>query len=90
MWVLDVLALKCLLDIYVRQALGQMNLNLGVLFLFFWVFFLFLFRVTPLAYGNFQVRGLTRAIAAGLCHSHNNAAFSNYTTTHGNAGSLTH
>ena len=33
-------------------------------------FFLSYFRATPVAYGGSQIRGLIRAIAAGLCHSH--------------------
>ena len=40
--------------------------------------FIFLFRATPEAYGGSQARGLIRAVAAGLCHSHSNT------------GSLTH
>ena len=32
-----------------------------------------LFRATPKAYGGSQARGWIRAIAAGLCHSYNNA-----------------
>ena len=32
-------------------------------------FFFFFFRVTPAAYGGSQVRGLIRAVAAGLYHS---------------------
>ena len=31
------------------------------------------FGATPIAYGNSQARGLIRAAAAGLCHSHGNA-----------------
>ena len=33
-------------------------------------FFLVLFKATPTAYGGFQARGLIRAAAAGLRHSH--------------------
>ena len=37
-------------------------------------FFLFcLFRAEPKAYGGSQARGLNGAVAAGLCHSHDNA-----------------
>ena len=40
---------------------------------FFFFFGLFAFsRVTPTAYGGSQARGLIRAIAAGLHHSHSN------------------
>ena len=37
-------------------------------------FFFLLFRAAPLAYGGSQTRGLIRATAAGLRHSHSNAA----------------
>ena len=33
------------------------------------IFCLF-FRAAPAAYGGFQARGQSRAIASGLCHSH--------------------
>ena len=40
----------------------------------FWCFVLFcLFRATPVAYGGSQARGLIRATAAPLHHSHSNA-----------------
>ena len=32
-----------------------------------------LFRAALMAYGGSQARGLTGAVAAGLCHSHSNA-----------------
>ena len=48
--------------------------------------FFFLFRTTPMACGGSQARGLIRAIASGLRHSHSNT----YTTAHGNAKSLPH
>ena len=35
-------------------------------------FFFFLFRAAPTAHGGPQARGLIRAIAAGLHHSHSN------------------
>ena len=35
-------------------------------------FFLFFFRVIPMACGSSQVRGWIGAAAAGLCHSHSN------------------
>ena len=41
-------------------------------FICFWVFCVFS-RATPVAYGGSQARGLVRAIAAGLCQSHNTA-----------------
>ena len=40
--------------------------------LFFLFFFFLLFRATPAAYGCSQARGLIRAAAAGLHHSHSN------------------
>ena len=46
---------------------------------------------SPAAYGGFQARGLIRAVAAGLGHSHSKQAVSSiYTTAHSNAGALTH
>ena len=40
-------------------------------FFFFFFFFVFcLFRAIPAAYGESQARGLIRAVAAGLYHSH--------------------
>ena len=36
-------------------------------------FFFFLFKATPMAYGNFQAMGWIGATAAGLYHSHSNA-----------------
>ena len=43
-------------------------INLSLLLHFF-----FLFRATSAAYGSSQSRGLIRATAAGLCHSHSQA-----------------
>ena len=37
------------------------------------IFFFCLFRGAPMAYGGSQARGLMRAVATGLCHSHSNA-----------------
>ena len=34
--------------------------------------FCYLFRATPMAYGNSQTRCQVRALAASLCHSHSN------------------
>ena len=42
----------------------------NILFLFF-LFFVFS-RVAPTAYGGSQARGLIRAVATGLGHSHSN------------------
>ena len=42
-------------------------------FFFFFFFFFFVFsRATPAAYGGFQARGLIRAVAISLRHSHSN------------------
>ena len=60
-----------------------------------WVFCLF-FRAKSAAYGGFQTRDRIGATAAGLCHSHSNAATTSEprlwhdTTAHANAGSLIH
>ena len=44
------------------------------LFVFLFLFCLFVFfRAAPMAYGGSQPRGLIRAVAAGLHHSHSNA-----------------
>ena len=59
-------------------------------FLFFFFFFL---GPHLWQYGSFQARGLIRAVAACLYHSHNNgiqATSSTYTLAHGNTRSLTH
>ena len=42
-------------------------------FLTFVYLFFYLFRAVPAAYGCSQARGLVRAVATGLCQSHNNA-----------------
>ena len=64
---------------------------------FFSVFFSFpwLFRATPVAYGDSQASGPIGARAASLPHSHSNARSEprlslTYTTAHSNTGSLTH
>ena len=52
-----------------------------------------LFRVVLKAYGGSQARGPIRATAASLCHRQQLGIWAEsvtYTTTHGNAGSLTH
>ena len=38
--------------------------------IYFRVYFVFLFRATPAAYGSFHVRGQIGTAAAGLYHSH--------------------
>ena len=53
---------------------SAMDGHLGSLFCFVFNFFdICLFRATPAAHGGSQARGLIRAIAAGLHHSHSNA-----------------
>ena len=47
-------------------------------FIYFIYLFIFLFRAAPTAYGGSQARGLIRAVAGSLRHSHSNV------------GSLTH
>ena len=47
-----------------------------IFFIFFLVFFFFFFAISwaaPAAYGGSQARGLIRAVAASLRHSHGNA-----------------
>ena len=48
-----------------------------------------LFKATPTAYGNAQAKGQIRAAAARLHHSQIQAASSNFTIAHSNAGFLT-
>ena len=43
-----------------------------------------------MARGGSQARGLIRAVAAGLRHSHSSARSETHTTADSNAGSLTH
>ena len=43
------------------------------IYIYFWGVFFCLFRATPAAYGSSKARGLIRAVAAGLHHSHGNA-----------------
>ena len=55
----------------------------------FLIFFFFcLFGAVPAAYAVSQARGLIRAVAASLHHSHSKAG--TYTTAHGNARSPTY
>ena len=42
-------------------------------FFFFFSLVFSLFRAVPVVYEDSQARGLIRAVAAGLCHSHSNA-----------------
>ena len=46
--------------------------NFSVCLFFFFLFFVFYFRVTLVAYASYQARGQIRAITAGLRHSHSN------------------
>jgi len=55
-----------------------------------YLFYFFLFRATPLAYGSSQARGQIGATAAGLHHSYSNTGSKPYTAAHHNTGSLTH
>ena len=55
-----------------RGTLPSVHLKRITVFLF--VGFL-LFMATPAAYGGSQARGLIRAAAAGLCHSHSNIRY---------------
>ena len=41
--------------------------------IFYFVLFFVFFRAAPAAYGSSQARGIIRATAAGLCHSHSNS-----------------
>ena len=58
--------------------------------LFLSLFFLCLFMAIPMVYGSSQARGWIGAAAAGHSHGRIQTASSTYTTTHSNAGSLTH
>ena len=67
-----------------------------VLYIYIYIFFgggVF-FRAAPAAYGGSQARGLNRAVATSLCHSHGQPDSSYwsaaYTTAHASTGSLTH
>ena len=66
-----------------------------ILFFFFFFYFFAISWAAPAAYGGSQARGRIGAIATGLRQSRSNAGSEprlqpNYTTAHGNAGSLTH
>ena len=50
----------------------QYHLYSSLLSFFFFFFLSFVFCLCLIAYGGFQARGLIRAIAAGLRHSHSN------------------
>ena len=68
------------------------------IYLFIYLIYFCLFAISwaaPVAYGGSHARGLIGAVAAGLRtpepQQHGiRAASATYTTTHGNAGSLTH
>ena len=81
----------CVLILYL-ETLPNSLMNSNSFFCLF-VFFN-LYRAEPVAYGGSQVSGRIRAVATGLCHSHNNArselCLRIYTTALGSAGSLTH
>ena len=63
---------------------------------FFFFFFFWLFRATPVAYGNSQDRNRIGAIAPGLSYSHwptpqpQQRGIWTHTTAHGNASSWNH
>ena len=65
--------------------------RVGLCFFFWFLFFSFLFRAAPVAYGSSQARGQIRAAAAGLHHRHSNAGSEPHLwPLPGNARSLTH
>ena len=58
-------------DHFFKFVTKNKNNNTYLVYLF--IFCLFAFsRAAPVAYGGSQARGLIRAIAARLCHSHSN------------------
>ena len=65
------------------------------IFIYLFICLFAISRAAPVAYGGSHARGLIGAVAAGLRtpepQQHGiRAASATYTTTHGNAGSLTH
>ena len=62
---------------YIAGYCGFMSLLVGCSLMkgsfSFFSFFVCLFRAAPKGYGASQARGLIRAIATGLYHSHSNA-----------------
>ena len=58
--------------------MGHIHRNLLIVlydfFIFIFIFVFCLFRAAPAAYGGSQARGLIRAVASGLHHSHSHAA----------------
>ena len=63
-----------LFSVYLQSSEYRSFIFLGRLIPKNFVFFFFrVFRAVPMAYGGSQARGLTGAVAAGLCHSHSNA-----------------
>ena len=71
-----------------------MSIDTFIYLVFLLIYLFCLFRAAPKAYRGSQARGLIRAEATSLCHSHSNAgsepASATYITAHGNAESLTH
>ena len=81
----------CAYEIFLYFLWWNVYSNIWAIFILF--FSNFIFRAVPVAYGGSQARGQIGAVAAGLHHSHSNARSepsATYTTTHGNAISLTH
>ena len=65
--------LKWIINTFRPYVLSVQLSRISSLFLQVRFFFLFfLFRAAPVDYGSSQAKGLIRAIAAGLCHSHGN------------------
>ena len=58
--------IQCFYAYICNESTGVGN---GALFIYLFL----LFRAAPVAYRGSQVRGLIRAVAAGLRHSHSNA-----------------
>ena len=83
-----------LLNIHVRENTMHSKLEIGtkisIAILLLLLLLFCLFRATPMAYGGSQTRGQIADVAASFHQSHSNvAASATYTTTHGNARSLT-
>ena len=63
-----------LVDVFVGEGEHHVSLLCQLYPLFFFFFFWsFVFRATPVAYGGFQARGLIGAVAAGLHQCQSNA-----------------
>ena len=69
---------------------------LGLYWFILFIFYLLIFKASPMAYGSFQVKGLAPwvKVATGLHHSHSNAKSKPHlrpaSQLTGNTGSLTH